>query len=336
MQLIFNKYRFQWVLLLLPFCHVAVANGAANQSAPSEFSQASLLSQQGQTDAAEALYRQLITQFPQAVAPYNNLAVLLTRRGDLDGARIVLEQGLRSHESYRTLYNNLNQVVTAQARSNYAKALNVNNAGKGIELTSLERWNDLGAPLQVATVSDEVVPTALPVMASLTPMETEPRSPVAAQPQDVLPMVADAKVVASGADSPVRDTQGATQQAVDGVDRYSPASISQWVAGWARAWEQQRMGAYVAYYGANFSPSSAITHTDWVADRTRRIVGKSHITISLSDLLVSSLDGDRYRVDFVMGYRSDNYADRTIKRLELMVQDGQLRIVREVTLKVLS
>ncbi|MGB0722332.1 MAG: L,D-transpeptidase Cds6 family protein [Gammaproteobacteria bacterium] len=83
------------------------------------------LDAKGQTGRAIAELEALIGEFPAEPAPYNNLARIHARRGDLDKARATLERGIAGNSEFATLYGNLNTLFEAQARVEYAKALDV-------------------------------------------------------------------------------------------------------------------------------------------------------------------------------------------------------------------
>jgi len=59
------------------------------------------------------------------------------------------------------------------------------------------------------------------------------------------------------------------------------------VEAWAAAWSAKDMKAYLGAYGKDFSPPGRQSRSAWEKERESRIVGKSRISVKLSNLQVS-------------------------------------------------
>ena len=92
---------------------------------------------------------ELISKYPAAPEPYNNLARLHARRGDLEKAREILERGLAGDPAYATLYRNLTGIYEAQARTAYAKALDLGDADPKPDLKPLLVLRVSSRPTQI-------------------------------------------------------------------------------------------------------------------------------------------------------------------------------------------
>ena len=78
--------------------------------------------EEGRTDAAIAVFRALIEDYPELPEPYNNLAVILARRGEYEGARVALETALRTAPDWSVAHENLGDIYARLAAVEYAQA----------------------------------------------------------------------------------------------------------------------------------------------------------------------------------------------------------------------
>ena len=98
---------------------------------------------------------------------------------------------------------------------------------------------------------------------------------------------------------------------------------------WAQAWSDKNMQAYLAAYSQQFAPAGQ-SHSSWTKDRTARIVGKSSISVALSDMDVS-VDGDKAVAKFRQAYKADALNVTSRKTLELQHTGGRWLITKEVS-----
>jgi chromosome segregation ATPase len=101
------------------------------------------------------------------------------------------------------------------------------------------------------------------------------------------------------------------------------------VRSWAGAWSRQDVDGYLASYGASFQPPDGLGRGEWAERRRVRLRRPSFIAVEVSDVETRVLSPDRVAVRFRQDYRSNSYADRVLKTLELARVDGDWKIVRE-------
>ncbi len=109
--------------------------------------------EQGRTDAAMAMYRALIEDYPELPEPYNNLAVLLAHRGEYESARLALETALRTAPDWSVAHENLGDLYARLAATQYAQAAKLDRANKS-------------APAKLALARDLLAQAAPPKPAS--------------------------------------------------------------------------------------------------------------------------------------------------------------------------
>lgn len=99
---------------------------------------------------------------------------------------------------------------------------------------------------------------------------------------------------------------------------------------WAAAWAAKDMKAYLAAYDKSFNPPGRQTRAAWEKEREARIVGKSKISVQVSDLSVS-VSGDKATARFHQAYSADTLKVASRKTLDLVNSNGRWAIVREST-----
>ena len=90
------------------------------------------------------------------------------------------------------------------------------------------------------------------------------------------------------------------------------------------------MTAYLGSYGSNFDAPGKQSRKAWEDDRRARIVGKSSITVKLSNLAVN-VQGLRATAKFKQDYSADALNVSSRKTLELAKFGERWVIVREST-----
>lgn len=86
--------------------------------------------EQGRTDAAIALFRALIEDYPELPEPYNNLAVLQVQKGDYESARSSLEIAIRTAPEWSVARENLGDLYARLAAVEYAQAAKLDRDNK--------------------------------------------------------------------------------------------------------------------------------------------------------------------------------------------------------------
>jgi murein L,D-transpeptidase YafK len=106
------------------------------------------------------------------------------------------------------------------------------------------------------------------------------------------------------------------------------------VTGWTNAWQSQDVAGYLAFYHPEFSPPNQASIESWQNSRRRIITSQSSISITVDDFRVVDNSGNQITVQFLLTYRGDTYADRTVKQLVLQPDaGGELCILREENLQ---
>lgn len=93
------------------------------------------------------------------------------------------------------------------------------------------------------------------------------------------------------------------------------------VKGWAQAWSEQDVEAYVGFYQAGYSPSADLAHQQWLEQRRIRLTNKRFIEVTVSDFLVQP-KADGFDVTFTQHYRSNTLDDSITKRLSFDAADS--------------
>ncbi len=101
------------------------------------------------------------------------------------------------------------------------------------------------------------------------------------------------------------------------------------IAAWAAAWSGQRVEDYLAFYAADFRPPDGLDRPAWEAQRRGRLTRPRSIEVEVGNLEVRIDGPERAVARFSQSYRSDLFADRVTKVLELGRRDGLWKIVSE-------
>lgn len=108
--------------------------------------------------------------------------------------------------------------------------------------------------------------------------------------------------------------------------------VERFVLDWAAAWSRQDVDAYLSHYIEGFRPESGASHPVWRDQRRERLLRPRSISVEISELEVIPQDAQHVQARFVQDYRANHYRDRVSKRLDLMLEGDEWRIVREITL----
>ncbi|MEP6790307.1 MAG: tetratricopeptide repeat protein [Ramlibacter sp.] len=266
-----------------------------------------------QTEAgkpAEAIgtFTKLTEDYPELPEPYNNLAVLYAGQSQFDKARAALEMAIRTNPSYATAHENLGDVYAKLASQAYSKALQLDASNTAVQ-PKLALIRELFAP------GNKGQPAKAPAPAAVAAKAPTPTPQTAAGPVTPAPAAAPAVPAPSPATA---NAGGATRE------------VETAVHAWASAWASKDMGGYLGAYGKEFDPPGNTTRKAWEEERRARIVGKSRITVRLSDVSVS-VNGNRATAKFKQTYSADTLNVSSRKTLELVKAGDRWLIVREST-----
>jgi hypothetical protein len=101
------------------------------------------------------------------------------------------------------------------------------------------------------------------------------------------------------------------------------------VEAWAKAWSEQRVEDFLAFYSNTFEPSDGSSRASWEAERRERISSPARIDVRVALTDLRRLDDDRVEVTFLQSYESDRVTDVVLKTLELLREGGNWRIAAE-------
>ena len=268
-----------------------------------------ILRNTGKQPEAIATFTKLTEDFPELPEPYNNLAVLYASQNEFDKARTALEMAIRTNPSYATAHENLGDVYARLASQAYNKALQLDGANAAVppKLATIREVfkPNLSNPKPSATPAPAATVAAAPVV---TPTPTPPPAAAVARPAPV-EAPSPAAVTPSSNDS--KDVEAAVNK-------------------WAKAWADQDMTGYLASYGKAFDTPGKQSRSAWEAERRNRIVGKSSIDVTLSELSVT-VDGSEAKARFRQAYRAGSFAVTSRKTLEMTKVKKQWVIVKETT-----
>lgn len=257
----------------------------------------------GKPADAIATFTQITQDYPELPEPYNNLAVLFAGQSQFDKARAALEMAIRTNPSYATAHENLGDVYAKLASQAYSKALQLDGGNTGVQ-PKLALIRTLFAPDAKGQKPLGVNPQSSgPVSAA----------PAAKPPSAVLP-----------APATVATPEGPTARS--GVEKDIEAAVRNW----ASAWAAKDMQGYLGSYGKEFDPPGSVGRKAWEEDRRSRIMGKSSISVKLSDLTVS-VNGSKATAKFKQAYSADSLNVSSRKTLDLVKSGERWVIVREST-----
>ena len=273
----------------------------------------------GKPADAVATFTKLTEDYPELPEPYNNLAVLYANQNQLDKARTALEMAIRTNPSYATAHENLGDIYAKLASQAYNKALQLDAANATSVKPKLALIRELfsadiakGAKPAAAAPAPAVVATQRPAPAP---------APAAAPAPTTAPAATAAAPAATPAPAPAAAPDAAKQEAAKDAKEVTAA---------VQAWAAKDMKAYLAAYGKDFDPPGRMTRAAWEKEREARIVGKSKITVQVSDLNVS-VNGNKATARFRQAYSADSLNVSRRKTLDLVESNGRWLIVREAT-----
>jgi tetratricopeptide (TPR) repeat protein len=280
-----------------------------------------VLTESGRTGDAINAFVKLTEDYPELPEPYNNLAVLYAGQSQFDKARAALEMAIRTNPSYATAHENLGDVYAKLASQAYSKALQLDGSNTAVQ-PKLALIRELFSPTRGAK------PAAVAPAAAATAVAKAPAAAPSPAPAPA-PAAAPAAVAKAPAASPAPASAPAPAPAAAAANG-ATTEVEAAVNAWAKAWSSKDMPGYLGAYGKDFDPPGNQTRKAWEDERRDRIVGKSRITVRVSDLSVK-VDGDKATARFRQGYSADSLNVNGRKTLELHKVGDRWLIVREST-----
>jgi tetratricopeptide (TPR) repeat protein len=270
-----------------------------------------ILTEQGKAADAIKIFTGLTEDYPELPEPYNNLAVLHASQGQYDKARVALEMSIRTHPSYATAHENLGDIYAKMASQAYDKALQLDKSNTAAQ-TKLEMIKELfssgartsGKP--AASKASATVVAAAPKPAAVTP---------------TLVVTAAAPPTPPVVTPPPAPKQAEPAKATDG-------DIIKTVNGWAKAWSDNDVAGYLAFYAQDFQTPGGEPRADWEAARKTRIAKPKKIDVRVESPKVKFTDSNRVAVTFRQSYRSSNLKVASTKTL-ILVRTGDRWLIQQ-------
>ncbi len=288
----------------------------------------------GKHNEAIVTFTKLTEEYPELPEPYNNLAVLYAGQNQLDKSRAALEMAIRTNPSYATAHENLGDIYAKLASQAYSKALQLDAGTANSVKPKLAMIRSLFTPeagrgsARPAPAAVTAAAPAAPAVAAAPAASAKPAAPaVATPPPAAAPAPAPAAAVAA-APAPAPAPAAAPAKADEGDTAVRDVTAA--VQAWAAAWAAKDMKAYLSAYAKDFDPPGRQSRAAWEKEREARIVGKSRISVKLSDLQVS-VNGSKATVRFHQAYSADALNVSSRKTLDLVQHQGRWTIVREST-----
>ncbi len=276
----------------------------------------------GKQDEAIATFTKLTEDYPELPEPYNNLAVLYAGQGQYDKARVALEMAIRTNPSYATAHENMGDVYARLASQAYNKALQLDN-------------NNAAVPPKLALIRELFKPNLANTRAGIAAPVTPPAPKPAPIPTPAPAVAPPSKPVAAA--EPVKPpppaatpTAPATKPAPVPTESDAEKGAEAAVMAWAKAWAAKDMGAYLGAYAPEFAPQGKQSRSAWEKERRDRIIGKSRISVAVSNLNVK-VTGDEAVAKFQQAYKADALSVSSRKTLTLKKRGNHWLITQEST-----
>lgn len=148
-------------------------------------------------------------------------------------------------------------------------------------------------------------------------------SPVAKAPKDIEPVEKIQRPSVTPSDKPTAESKVVSSQTVA-----ASADVRQAVQAWAKAWAQKDMTRYLGAYDHSFAPPDGLGRKAWEQERRDRILYKTKISVSISNLQVK-VQGNTATAVFVQNYQADQLKVSGRKTLRLILRNGNWLITQE-------
>ena len=294
---------------------------AKPRDAQGRFLKGLILTETGRQPEAIAVFTKLTEDFPELPEPYNNLAVLYAQQKQYDKARTALEMAIRTHPSYSIAHENLGDVYAKLASQAYDKALQLDSSNKTTQ-SKLSMIKDL--------ISTSTKPTGKPT-AQAEPTVATPVAKVAAPEAPkptpaVKPTEKPAETVTETKKTESTPTASKPEKPV-ALPSGGEAEINKALQGWANAWSNKDVKAYLAYYASDFQTPNGMPRKAWEAERAQRIDKPGKLQVSVDSMKIS-VAGDKATVKFRQHYNSNTLKTSASKTL-IFVKSGNRWLIQQ-------
>ncbi len=315
-----------------------------------QFLRGVILAEENKSAEAIKIFSSITEKHPELPEPYNNLAVLYAEQGQYDKARQALEKAIKTHPSYATAHENLGDIYAKMASDAYDKALQLDRSNSRAQtklsmVKELFSANGMMAPpaskpedTKLAAVTPAPAPVApaaptAPTADAGKPLESKVKPAPAPTPTPA-PVAAPAKP----ADKPAVKEEAKPQEDPKAKDESKPKesakpdgeqAVLDAVEGWAKAWSDRNVDAYLDYYANDFKTPNGESRSEWERTRKERIRKPAAIHVEVLNPKVE-VDGNRATVEFKQSYRAGGNSMRTSKTLHLKRSGGKWLITQEL------
>jgi tetratricopeptide (TPR) repeat protein len=292
------------------------------KDARARFLKGLIFTEQNKPGDAIKIFTSLTEDYPELPEPYNNLAVLYASQGQYDKARTALEMAIRTHPSYATAHENLGDIYAKMASQAYDKALQLDKGNATAQtklglIKELFSSNTLGNK-PPANRSDSTISKTSTVAVA------KPTAPApAAPPPTTTAATAVATPAATAAVLPPAGKANSKPSAGD-----ASAEVIKAVHNWAKAWSDNDVNGYLAFYAPSFETPSGQPRSDWEASRKLRIAKPKKIDVTVESPKVKLLENGRAAVTFRQNYRSPGLKVASTKTL-VMVKAGDHWMIQQ-------
>ncbi len=288
-----------------------------------------ILSESGRNFEAISVFTKITEDFPELPEPYNNLAVLHAAQNQFDKARAALEMAIRTNPSYATAHENLGDVYARLASQAYSKALQLDASNTAVQpklalIRTLFNPDPKGqrAPTPAAPAAPAPAPAAVPAQSASSPAAMASVAPGTAVPPVPTKVTATPPTPAAAGTAAVPAASAAT------TTKGGQGEVDVALRQWAAAWAGKDMDAYLKSYAKEFEVPGKLGRAAWEEERRNRILGKSKISVQLSDVNIA-VNGSKATVRFKQAYSADALKVSSRKTLEMVLSGGRWLIVRE-------
>ena len=304
------------------------------RDAQGRFLKGLILTEMNKPAEAVAVFTKLTEDYPELPEPYNNLAVLYAQQKQYDKARTALEMAIRTHPSYAITYENLGDVYAKLASQAYDKALQLDSSNSAAQnkmalirdlISTSARPNvkpQAAAPAPAPAPAAAPAPAPTPAPAAQAPAPVPKAASPAPAPAPTASVVATTPAAAAAAPA-AKPAEARPARGEAGSDEVAKA-----LSGWAAAWSNKDVAAYLAHYAPEFNPPKGMSRKAWEAEREDRIAGKSgkiSVTYDEPDI---SISGDKATVKFRQHYKATGLKTSTSK-VVVFVRAGGKWLIRE-------
>lgn len=257
--------------------------------------------EQNKNAEAIKIFTDLTIKHPDFPEPFNNLGVLFATIGQYDKARQALETAIRLDPKYSTAYENLGDVFIHLATRAYSAAGTQVGDHPGLA----EKLKSSRAIIELESGSDDA--------------KTR-ESTISIQSQSPIVTIEGERPDAGG-------KRLMSDGGSDGNEISKKAALDA-LGSWADAWRTRDIERYLAAYASTFHPAGNESREQWEQRRRKNILGKRHIELDIRQPVVVS-NKDKATIDFLQIYKANGVYEKNRKRIVLISDDAQWKIVEE-------